>query len=150
MIDQLDLFAIEKEAKRVERAKKTRQMAVVKAKRSGKAAEALAAAGPGDLDLRLLLDELTVDVKISWIVIRLPTGKAITVSRPLLRQLGTMRRRRKTRLVDVRAWLDSDGLHVRWGQHGGMDLDRALPIDKGDTTLVVAFPKISKLGSIAA
>jgi hypothetical protein len=138
----MDQFEIEKQARLAAGSERRKQMTVVKAKRAASAAEALGIAGAADLDVRLLLDELTADQNFKWVSFVLPEGPAISISRQLLRNLATERRRRGSRLKTMRAWVDAAGLHLRWGQHGGMNLRSQLSQKK--ETLVVAFSREGK------
>ncbi len=96
--------------------------AEVRRRQSRRAAQALGAGAPGDLDLRLLLRDLPADAEIRWIRFLLPAGEEISVSRRLLRQVGTESRRRHGRMkAGLRAWVDTGGLQLRWAT-GGLTL----------------------------
>jgi len=119
-----DPWKAAQEAKKELRAAKRAERRKTKAKRSRAAAKKLEAGGVGELDVALLLDELTVDDKVkqlSFMVTDGEDGRYFNFERMRLRSIGT-ERRRNSRMKDLRAWIDTKGIHLRWGDHGGMDL----------------------------
>lgn len=134
-----DAWEVEKEAKCQDRAERRQARNETKVKRARAAAEQLGKSGLGELDVALLLDELTVDDKIKWFTFVVAVdGKHFAFERMRLRNIGA-ERRRNSRMKDVRAWIDADGIHLRWGERGGLDLrgGEAHRMDSG--TLCVSF-----------
>jgi hypothetical protein len=119
-----DTWAAEQRAKKGLRASKRAKQKKAKAKRAALAARKLEKAGIGVLDVSLLLDELTVDDQIKWLSFLVTDGedgRYFNFERMRLRGIG-IEKRRNSRMKDLRGWIDSEGIHLRWGDHGGMDL----------------------------
>lgn len=119
-----DTWDAEQEAKKELRATKRAERKKVKAKRALAAARKLEKAGLGVLDAGLLLDELTVDEQIKWLSFMVTDGdggRYFNFERMRLRSIG-IERRRNSRMKDLRGWIDTEGIHLRWGERGGMDL----------------------------
>lgn len=87
----------------------------LKRRQARQAAQALGQGSAAGLDLTLLLRDLSADADVRWICFMLPDGQEIAVTRQLLRRVGVVARRRKGSMkASLRAWVDSDGLQLRW------------------------------------
>lgn len=119
-----DPWESEQRVKAEQRKAKREQSTKSKTKRAALAAQKLEKAGAGLLDVHLLLDELTVDARIQWLSFLLTdgeNGRYFNFERMQLRRIG-IERRRNGRMKDLRAWIDTEGIHLRWGDRGGLDL----------------------------
>ena len=136
-----DIWAAEQAAKKEARDAKRAKTNKSKAKRAAAAARKLEKAGLGALDVSLLLDELTVDAQTKWLSFLLTDGEEgcyFNFERTRLRRIGT-ERRRNSRMKDMRGWIDTKGIHLRWGERGGMDLRGTGGIVTDPRTILVTF-----------
>jgi hypothetical protein len=138
-----DDFEAEKEKKRQQSAKSRAKRLASNAKRARAAARKLEQGSQSDLDLDLLLCELTVDTKVKHITFAVGDGawaKHFTFTRMQLRRIA-QERPRNGRMGDLRGWIDTKGLHLRWGSNGGFNLTGLQEPVMDSTTLLVSFLK---------
>ena len=136
-----DTYEAEKPAARQEYARRNAKRLAINVKRARVAARKLEEGSASDLDLDLLLCELTVDAQIKWITFVVTDGgwaKHFTFARMRLRRIA-QERPRNGRLTDLRGWIDAKGLHLRWGNRGGFDLRGESDPVMDSRTLRVSF-----------
>jgi hypothetical protein len=136
-----DTWDAEQTIKKEQRAEKRAKQKKAKAKRAALAARKLAKAGLGVVNVPLLLDELTADEQIKWLSFLVTdgeNGRYFNFERMRLRSIG-IERRRNSRMKDIRGWIDVEGIHLRWGDHGGLDLRGTSGVITDQRTIRMTF-----------
>jgi len=136
---EVDSFEIERERERAARKGKNAARRAEKKRKAERAATALGRGGAQDLNLTLLLQDLTADQETKFIKFVLPCDREVVIPRMLLRRTAAEAKINSRMRSELCAWVDADGLQLRWAT-GGLTLNHRRPLDRWERrVLVVPF-----------